>query len=143
MSCSGWLIGPPAYPRRCGENAEPVPAEIPLGGLPPQVRGELAAGERQRVGPGLTPAGAGRTTWSPTATGMWSAYPRRCGENDLPDGTAAAYSGLPPQVRGELVGFERADGPHGLTPAGAGRTRLRVTDPCRWRAYPRRCGENQ
>ena len=53
----------------------------------------------------------------------FSAYPRRCGENDFLMVVMVVALGLPPQVRGE-------------PPPGR-------PGPTRCRAYPRRCGENR
>ena len=132
----------PAYPRRCGENACPAPPAVPEPGLPPQVRGELGVRSAAAGRPGLTPAGAGRTTGcSPWSATSW-AYPRRCGENAESARLLAADGGLPPQVRGEPKHPISAPIWAGLTPAGAGRTSRTRTPRPNHRAYPRRCGEN-
>ena len=51
--------------------------------------------------------------------------------------------GSPPQVRGKLCPQTSADGFSGITPAGAGKTGLRVLRPYPPTDHPRRCGENQ
>ena len=111
-----------AYPRRCGENRFLPGRGVLRRGLPPQVRGELAAVGSGHRAAGLTPAGAGRTGSLPVGSASPRAYPRRCGENARVFGGATNGDGLPPQVRGE-----HGDGPGErhrvrLTPAGAGRT---------------------
>ena len=55
----------------------------------------------------------------------------------------ASWSGLPPQVRGALE-IAAGDGEAvGLTPAGAGSTRLQALYLPHISAYPRRCGEHR
>ena len=50
--------------------------------------------------------------------------------------------GSPPQVRGKLVFTEGTDIPLRITPAGAGKTTIKLTvDDIDW-DHPRRCGEN-
>ena len=134
--------GCPAYPRRCGENCHSRSRSAAGPGLPPQVRGEPGRGVRRARVDGLTPAGAGRTTWSAVCTTGRGAYPRRCGENRKRLEMRRDQLGLPPQVRGELGGLHSRVNNCRLTPAGAGRTSQRQHTRGPMSAYPRRCGEN-
>ena len=111
-------------------------------GLPPQVRGELSRVSRIASAVGLTPAGAGRTGRLLTLPSLFSAYPRRCGENVALAVSMIGAVGLPPQVRGEPSQPRRGRSCTRLTPAGAGRTCAASASPWGSRAYPRRCGEN-
>ena len=51
------------HPRRCGENAVTLPAEISWMGSPPQVRGKPSDCLKTLPGLRITPAGAGKTSW--------------------------------------------------------------------------------
>ena len=70
-------------------------------------------------------------------------HPRRCGENMKLQRISVGLRGSPPQVRGKLCPQTSADGFSGITPAGAGKTGLRVLRPYPPTDHPRRCGENQ
>ena len=131
-----------AYPRRCGENQVVHQVGWTDEGLPPQVRGERTQPKYLTIRHGLTPAGAGRTTHSPSLASTHWAYPRRCGENEAALGKTATLHGLPPQVRGEPPHIVPGVREPGLTPAGAGRTDSTLRIRCALSAYPRRCGEN-
>ena len=131
-----------AYPRRCGENHVHVLVRDTHGGLPPQVRGELGAGQPCGRLSGLTPAGAGRTAGRCHRVPTRRAYPRRCGENQSRLSGEIDDQGLPPQVRGERPALAAGRRFVGLTPAGAGRTSVSTLTLLGMRAYPRRCGEN-
>ena len=52
------------------------------------------------------------------------AYPRRCGEHGVSLADIMVKKGLPPQVRGTPVNPRYEEPAVGLTPAGAGNTRL-------------------
>ena len=131
-----------AYPRRCGEH-QPLPEPIPArGGLPPQVRGAQPVRVTHQPVVGLTPAGAGSTGRSGLKRSTKWAYPRRCGEHLRNVWTIATKPGLPPQVRGAPHRERRPRYRSGLTPAGAGSTKGRISLRSLRRAYPRRCGEH-
>ena len=75
--------GSPAsdHPRRCGENLLVLLLMMVLPGSPPQVRGKHAAAIRPTVLPGITPAGAGKTSGVAGRSDGSEDHPRRCGEN--------------------------------------------------------------
>ena len=50
------------HPRRCGENSVLEHASITVRGSPPQVRGKPVRRAGIRLGHGITPAGAGKTS---------------------------------------------------------------------------------
>ena len=131
-----------AYPRRCGEHCG---ADLAVGadqGLPPQVRGARRRRFRRRVCDGLTPAGAGSTSYRSPRMCSHRAYPRRCGEHFSAVSTQVVGLGLPPQVRGARVGRQGEEPALGLTPAGAGSTGNPGDESSQRQAYPRRCGEH-
>ena len=75
------LAGAEDHPRRCGENRFKVRKADNDVGSPPQVRGKLPVGAVQPHQPGITPAGAGKTSICRHAAAIAKDHPRRCGEN--------------------------------------------------------------
>ena len=69
------------HPRRCGENTVRYIAGVSSGGSPPQVRGKLAGVCTTTHTPGITPAGAGKTSARFWQNSFCWDHPRRCGEN--------------------------------------------------------------
>ena len=111
-------------------------------GSPPQVRGKRnisASGYGFRR---ITPAGAGKTTYSANYQCASKDHPRRCGENVVAFSTTPLMVGSPPQVRGKLVSVLIMIVLTRITPAGAGKTALAVADGVPAKDHPRRCGEN-
>ena len=111
-------------------------------GSPPQVRGKPRVSVTRGAKPGITPAGAGKTTcirflWA----GGWD-HPRRCGENGRFYLHSSSSLGSPPQVRGKLFSCCCGRLGHRITPAGAGKTKQEKTQPSYKQDHPRRCGEN-
>ena len=90
----------------------------------------------------ITPAGAGKTLVTDFTPATGGDHPRRCGENGDLNTAEIRGNGSPPQVRGKLSLIENLPTIIRITPAGAGKTALRVVcgNPC-W-DHPRRCGEN-
>ena len=91
-------------------------------GSPPQVRGKPSSGALADAAGGITPAGAGKTVFTPAATWASRDHPRRCGENLLQQQSTAAGSGSPPQVRGKPNAIITSGETPRITPAGAGKT---------------------
>ena len=76
----GWA-GAEDHPRRCGENKYIILKSSFVMGSPPQVRGKHDLIESGFANNGITPAGAGKTTFLVyTLRRVWD-HPRRCGEN--------------------------------------------------------------
>ena len=69
------------HPRRCGENVCGNPCCCGIPGSPPQVRGKHCAFVRTPIDVGITPAGAGKTTFIKLIIVRHKDHPRRCGEN--------------------------------------------------------------
>ena len=136
------------HPRRCGENLPLTLRRHGTAGSPPQVRGKRADADRVHGQRRITPAGAGKTTpqkrrkgtrgrITPAGAGKTlllllklSAcrdHPRRCGENVSLQVGSLAERGSPPQVRGKLFTSFILFAFLGITPAGAGKTRLQQT----------------
>ena len=69
------------HPRRCGENLLPLLRLWSPLGSPPQVRGKPRFAVHSVVYDGITPAGAGKTSWRRNKVETIQDHPRRCGEN--------------------------------------------------------------
>ncbi len=112
-------------------------------GSPPQVRGKLCGLFEGFSLPGITPAGAGKTTNSAARLSILWDHPRRCGENKISDRPWTHRGGSPPQVRGKRVPSLTLCHHTRITPAGAGKT-ICLSASRRWKGdHPRRCGENR
>ena len=119
----------PDHPRRCGENLSLLVCLCNLLGSPPQVRGKLYVGVVCVGDWGITPAGAGKTTYRSHLRGCGKDHPRRCGENDNQNPITPEQNGSPPQVRGKLGGAYVRRTSTRITPAGAGKTKRLSPQP--------------
>ena len=130
------------HPRRCGENRS-YPFDAPvLAGSPPQVRGKPIAKQLRHRRVGITPAGAGKTHQVLSLVLAQRDHPRRCGENFRTPKMYCNCSGSPPQVRGKPLEIVLYLAHAGITPAGAGKTVLKLINYHTQKDHPRRCGEN-
>ena len=130
------------HPRRCGENLPAFAKIHSIAGSPPQVRGKRASLRQAASSPRITPAGAGKTFFRMRALPKKQDHPRRCGENHKLTVMCSDGKGSPPQVRGKPTAVPDTFPRHGITPAGAGKTRLARDGFKRRKDHPRRCGEN-
>ena len=131
-----------AHPRRCGENTLTMDiTEIPSGSSP-QVRGKLAVRNARMGRFRLIPAGAGKTPPRGRVKGVFTAHPRRCGENRSFSSATRSMAGSSPQVRGKPHKIWYSSISARLIPAGAGKTPRTVCALRGISAHPRRCGEN-
>ena len=110
------------HPRRCGENIHISADFFAHIGSPPQVRGKRGTKPTMTKDQRITPAGAGKTTYSANYQCASKDHPRRCGENAASTAFMLAASGSPPQVRGKRSGTNI------YSSVGSD--------------HPRRCGEN-
>ena len=110
------------HPRRCGENVDGRAVLLGERGSPPQVRGKLRA---------CLAVAQGRMD-----------HPRRCGENMMILSRYTTDLGSPPQVRGKHEKVNTIIDRMRITPAGAGKTRLKNVPHMQNKDHPRRCGEN-
>ena len=131
------------HPRRCGENVRGQHPELALLGSPPQVRGKRSCKVFQQSDTGITPAGAGKTISLARKLRAKVDHPRRCGENLRVSRFCFIATGSPPQVRGKPLTDGSDEYARRITPAGAGKTRLRERHCNPPRDHPRRCGENR
>ena len=107
------------------------------------MRGKRYNSGKQSNKNGITPAGAGKTKGRISVKTLAWDHPRRCGENKQCFSVKTQYQGSPPQVRGKPPRSEGSRDYSGITPAGAGKTKLRNYFVIRKQDHPRRCGENQ
>ena len=133
---------PRDHPRRCGENLTLRLLKTLCRGSPPQVRGKPEHSDEHFVGSRITPAGAGKTWFCKNCLHTDRDHPRRCGENYMSDSSTGEGIGSPPQVRGKPVRRAGMRLGHGITPAGAGKTRHFALKVEVFWDHPRRCGEN-
>ena len=73
--------------------------------------------------PGITPAGAGKTSALRSMCAGLRDHPRRCGENRNKHSENRRGVGSPPQVRGKPLNSSSCRRRSWITPAGAGKTR--------------------
>ena len=111
------------HPRRCGENLASMRKKLIALGSPPQVRGKQKPNSEILFYNRITPAGAGKTISMRDMPSYLRDHPRRCGENISLNADSNENPGSPPQVRGKRFIPNRADIIHGITPAGAGKTK--------------------
>ena len=130
------------HPRRCGENTPGGDAAFARAGSPPQVRGKLIITAPDELGNGITPAGAGKTLLFFGGQYVVRDHPRRCGENLQHFTPRLLLGGSPPQVRGKHIEGYCALAAARITPAGAGKTKCKLSQRVFQRDHPRRCGEN-
>ena len=100
-------------------------------GSPPQVRGKRRPEQDFTNFVGITPAGAGKTSFAAASPSVTTDHPRRCGENENADLSGLVGTGSPPQVRGKRIAAINPSTTPRITPAGAGKTssRKRVIPP--------------
>ena len=90
------------HPRLRGEHHASDGANSIISGSPPPARGAHAHVRQARRGPRITPACAGSTSPSRSATTRARDHPRLRGEHDTADKTARRRFGSPPPARGAL-----------------------------------------
>ena len=110
------------HPRRCGENRLRKRGCWMHAGSPPQVRGKPCSMPCSTARFRITPAGAGKTIRMNLRPIAATDHPRRCGENGAHVRRWCCGMGSPPQVRGKHIFDIFSCFPHGITPAGAGKT---------------------
>ena len=118
-------IPPQDHPRVCGENALVSLAYVDKVGSPPRVRGKLASLSMSYLPSRITPACAGKTFRDYLRRDRAEDHPRVCGENMQWSGEMTGAGGSPPRVRGKRIIGSKSRSPRRITPACAGKTRLR------------------
>ena len=135
--CESW-----DHPRICGEHM-PVGWNVAVSsGSSPHMRGTrctVLLGCRMR---GIIPAYAGNTTLTLGNLIARGDHPRICGEHSTPSETPPPPSGSSPHMRGTHRNYEVSVYKHGIIPAYAGNTALRLHLRTGRRDHPRICGEH-
>ena len=109
-------------------------------GLSPRVRGNPLALGLGLLEPRSIPASAGEPPSSALGACARRVYPRECGGTALPDGRAAASTGLSPRVRGNPAPPARRWRGGRSIPASAGEPPLVTSAGSFMWVYPRECG---
>ena len=106
------------------------------------MRGKLYLNLIRSIWRRITPAHAGKTVhWSAR---FWqdSDHPRACGENLWGSGCRSGRCGSPPRMRGKHFLPLCLNLPNRITPAHAGKTKIKNIYCISCTDHPRACGEN-
>ena len=90
------------HPRTCGENLRDEITEAEEQGSPPHLRGKP---EILKIAPPevrITPAPAGKTTFTTSLLVIVKDHPRTCGENEVMVNQKIVDMGSSPHLRGKL-----------------------------------------
>ena len=105
------------------------------------MRGKEHRSHVSGVGPGITPAYAGKRKNTTSSSISTKDHPRVCGEKEDKAEAIRESWGSPPHIRGkETVGFKGLIAV-GITPALAGKRRTRLRPSEKAGDHPRACGE--
>ena len=110
------------HPRGCGENMRFAISPAMRVGSPPRMRGKLCRQADKFTFLGITPADAGKTSFSTCLRWTGWDHPRGCGENRILAACSGGCSGSPPRMRGKLTVRKRTADRYRITPADAGKT---------------------
>ena len=114
------------HPRACGENNCPPILAALIKGSPPRMRGKLDFFEKMLYKIRITPAHAGKTIPQLRHAAMLQDHPRACGENPSNASILLSVIGSPPRMRGKLIKLGFCDYFPRITPAHAGKTKIKV-----------------
>ena len=132
----------PDHPRACGENSpEPLPTESEFGS-PPRMRGKPRKKIFRFYMWRITPAHAGKTSFSYRLPASSADHPRACGENLVSTIFGKESSGSPPRMRGKPLFGVISSKNERITPAHAGKTFCTCGNRNASSDHPRACGEN-
>ena len=106
------------------------------------MRGKLCDSVNRVFPERITPACAGKTIGHINQSVSAKDHPRVCGENFNPVFISCINPGSPPRVRGKRRSRFAMSAKNRITPARAGKTRLRLREHIDRENHPRACGEN-
>ena len=110
------------HPRVCGENSACMLRVFYDFGSPPRMRGKHMQNTLFLVKTRITPAYAGKTSFSLATSAFAADHPRVCGENAPLWFSGFPFLGSPPRMRGKhLQGMDLSNCDR-ITPAYAGKT---------------------
>ena len=110
----------------CGEKLYTPCVIAPSVGSPPRMRGKAAPSRPVRQSSRITPAYAGKRTALQLYAIASKDHPRMCGEKELAQYVPVQYVGSPPHVRGKAIEVGQFCALGGITPACAGKSRIRA-----------------
>ena len=125
----------------CGEKASTAGHCSANTGSPPHVRGKGQSILPLHQRDGITPACAGKSTIGGTSGLANGDHPRMCGEKQRTHRCAGDHGGSPPHMRGKGRNGCKLHKPERITPAYAGKSRLRRFAAACYGDHPRICGE--
>ena len=112
-------------------------------GSPPRMRGKGLHHRADRGGSGITPAYAGKRHCTAALASLCWDHPRMCGEKQSILFWNVSVQGSPPHVRGKVIDDGRGLEEPGITPACAGKSRIRAGRGAAFGDHPRVCGEKE
>ena len=131
------------HPRVCGEKVGMgYRGKAPVGS-PPRMRGKVYAHRSARVRCGITPAYAGKSSYTSDRAAVSRDHPRVCGEKYMTIFVDPRKWGSPPRMRGKVVYRFRPESAVGITPAYAGKRLSDAAVAEDFADHPRVCGEKQ
>ena len=129
------------HPRVCGEKPLVAIWYIVTEGSPPRVRGKAVRSLLLRCRDRITPACAGKRIDSGCGHCLPRDHPRVCGEKCVAGLRRGLIRGSPSRVRGKGRRAKGTPRPPGITPACAGKRRIRGMRSTADKDHPRVCGE--
>ena len=94
--------GMPVHPRACGEQSPVSPAEYPVAGSSPRMRGTVKTREGASTVDRFIPAHAGNRMRTDVEVASSAVHPRACGEQGSPVTTFVTCHGSSPRMRGTV-----------------------------------------
>ena len=110
-------------------------------GSPPRGRGKVPVPVFLAFFPGITPAWAGKSSWTKAISTRTLDHPRVGGEKISMSSTVFFWQGSPPHGRGKDAEFVVTVAGGGITPAWAGKSRTSTGSCHFWEDHPRMGGE--
>ena len=126
----------------CGEHCTEHVRTASHEGSSPHVRGAPDTVHQRRIKLGIIPACAGSTPMPNCRAPCSRDHPRMCGEHTIVVMASLAGVGSSPHVRGAQHSACQPRTPHGIIPACAGSTDIRLIAQELNRDHPRMCGEH-
>ena len=113
------------HPRLCGEKLIAISIFLCASGSPPPMRGKVVRYDEFAFYSGITPAYAGKSLSGLSVRLLYRDHPRLCGEKPFWFVSAITLQGSPPPMRGKALNFSHTVKKIGITPAYAGKRRVR------------------
>ena len=129
------------HPRLCGEKFVKSFKHVRTPGSPPPMRGKARLATRKASPTGITPAYAGKSTHAGKLRESSKDHPRLCGEKNSSRPLERRHTGSPPPMRGKALVWYRQPSRRGITPAYAGKRRVKIPIAKCPQDHPRLCGE--